>query len=302
MGLRLTSGSDGKGPDVDENPQPVAPARAADDTAALFMRDVRRHRLLTKDEEIELAKRVEQGDLGAKERMINSNLRLVVSIASKYQGHGLPLPDLIQEGMFGLIRAVEKFDHRKGFKFSTYATFWIRQAIQRGLANKARTIRLPVHIGQRERRLERARSELAARLGREPSADELAAEAGLPVSEVERALEVPRTITSLDKPVGDEDDASGLGALLASPEAGPDERAEVASARAAVRNAIAGLPAAERAVIILRFGIGGGDPTPLREAGRQLGMSSEGVRQLEARALARLGSQEAIGALSTAAA
>ena len=271
------------------------------DAASLFMRDIRRHPLLTKGEEVALAKRVEQGDLRAKERMINSNLRLVVSIAGKYQGHGLPLLDLVQEGMFGLIRAVEKFDHRRGFKFSTYATFWIRQAIQRGLANKARTIRLPVHVGQRERRVERAKLELAARLGREPEVAELAVEAGMSESEVSAALSVPRTITSLDKPVGDDDEATDLGTLLASPEAGPDEEAEAMARRAAIRAAVSELPEDERAVIVLRFGLDGKEPTPLREAGRRLGMSSEGVRQLEARALARLGSVDSVDALSSAA-
>jgi RNA polymerase primary sigma factor len=272
----------------------------AADAAALFMRDIRRHPLLTKEEEVDLAKAVEQGDLGAKDRLINSNLRLVVSIASKYQGHGLPLLDLVQEGMFGLIRAAEKFDHRKGFKFSTYATFWIRQAIQRGLANKARAIRLPVHVGQRERRVERAKQELAARLGREPEIGELASETGMPIAEVRSALAVPRTITSLDSPVGDDEDGGTLGMLLPSPDEGPDEQAEVTARRAAVRAAVAELPEQERAVIVLRFGLGGTEPTPLREAGRRLGMSSEGVRQLEARALARLSSAKTVDALAAA--
>jgi RNA polymerase primary sigma factor len=282
-----------------EHHEPSTPE--AGDAAALFMRDIRRHPLLTKVEEVDLARRIEQGDLAAKERLINSNLRLVVSIAAKYQGHGLSLLDLVQEGTFGLIRACEKFDHRKGFKFSTYATFWIRQAIQRGLANKARTIRLPVHIGQRERRIERAQQELGARLGRDPDVHELAVETGLPEAEIRTALSMPKATASLDKPIGDENDASDLGALLASPEAGPEEEAEASSRRAAVRRAVAGLPEPERAVIVLRFGIDGDAPTPLREAGRRLGMSSEGVRQLEARALAKLGAAEAIGALASAA-
>ena len=152
----------------------------------LFFEDIRSYPLLTKEEEVELAQRIERGDLQAKERMINSNLRLVVSIAKRYQGHDMGLPDLIQEGMFGLIRAAEKFDHRKGFKFSTYATFWIRQAIQRGLANKARTIRIPVHVGQRERRVAQAERDLVLTLGRDASAEELAAEAELSVEEVAR--------------------------------------------------------------------------------------------------------------------
>ena len=179
----------------------------------LFMRDIRRYPLLTKQEEVELARRVEQGDLAAKERMINSNLRLVVSVAKRYQGHELPLSDLIQEGMLGLIRASEKFDYRKGFKFSTYATFWIRQAIQRGLANKARTIRVPVHIGQHERRIARVEDKLATELGREPTYDELAAAAELEPRQVREVLEAPRASTSLERPVGEEG-SSSLGDLL----------------------------------------------------------------------------------------
>ena len=186
----------------------------------LFMRDIRRYPLLTKQEEVDLARRVEQGDLEAKERMINSNLRLVVSVAKRYQGHELPLSDLIQEGMLGLIRASEKFDYRKGFKFSTYATFWIRQAIQRGLANKARTIRVPVHIGQHERRIARVEDKLATELGREPTYDELAAAAELEPRQVREVLEAPRASTSLERPVGEEG-SSSLGDLLPSDAAGP---------------------------------------------------------------------------------
>src|SRR5688572_15299339 len=176
------------------------------DTLQLFLRDVRRHPLLTADEEVELSKRIEQGDLAAKERMINSNLRLVVSLAKKYQGHELSLLDLIQEGILGLIRAAEKFDWRKGYKFSTYATFWIRQAIQRGLANQGRTIRIPVHIGQRERKIARVERDLAAQHGRPPTDEEIAAAAELTVEELHETREVMRTITSLERPVGEEGD------------------------------------------------------------------------------------------------
>ena len=167
---------------------------ATTDALQLFLNELRRYPLLSKEEEIELAKRVEQGDLEAKERMINSNLRLVVSIAKKYQGQELSLLDLIQEGIFGLIRAVEKFDYRKGFKFSTYATFWIRQAIQRGLANKARTIRIPVHIGQRERKIARTERELSAKLGRDPTDEEVAKAVELPLNQVEEVREAARAI------------------------------------------------------------------------------------------------------------
>src|ERR671921_1694353 len=176
------------------------------DTLQLFLRDVRRHPLLSAEEEVELAQRIERGDLDAKERMVNSNLRLVVSLAKKYQGHELALLDLIQEGILGLIRAAEKFDWRRGYKFSTYATFWIRQAIQRGIANKARTIRIPVHIGQRERKIARAERELAVNLGRAPTDDEVAAAAEITLTELNETREVMRTITSLERPVGAEGD------------------------------------------------------------------------------------------------
>src|SRR5947209_12282876 len=173
---------------------------------ALFLHDVRRYPLLTREQEVELAKRIEQGDLVAKERLVNSNLRLVIANARKYQGHDLPLLDLIQEGIFGLIRAAEKFDWRKGFKFSTYATFWIRQAIQRALDNRSRTIRIPVHLGQRERKIARAQAELYARLGREPSDEEIARVAELSVKDVRDARETVRVVTSLDRPVGEEEE------------------------------------------------------------------------------------------------
>jgi len=261
----------------------------------LFMRDIRRYPLLTKQEEVDLARRVEQGDLSAKERMINSNLRLVVSVAKRYQGHELPLSDLIQEGMLGLIRAAEKFDYRKGFKFSTYATFWIRQAIQRGLANKARTIRVPVHIGQHERRIARVEGPLATELGREPTYEELAVAAELEPRQVQEVLEAPRASTSLERPVGDEG-SSSLGELLPSDAQGPDEQVGDQMESDAVRGAVLDLPERERQVIGMRFGLDGGEPKPLREAGRRLGLSSEGVRKIEAQALQRLAQCGAFGA------
>src|SRR5215210_622905 len=183
------------------------------DALQLFLNEIRRYPLLTAAEEVELAKRIEKGDMAAKERMINSNLRLVVSIAKKYQGQELGLLDLIQEGIFGLIRAAEKFDWRKGYKFSTYATFWIRQAIQRGIANKARTIRIPVHIGQRERKIVRAERDLQAKLGRDPTDEEVAAAAELPLEQIEEVRDAGRTVTSLDRPVGEEGETA-LGELL----------------------------------------------------------------------------------------
>src|SRR5207248_1567804 len=189
-------------------------AERTTDAMALFLREVARHPLLTAEQEVELAKRIERGDLAAKEQLVNSNLRLVISNARKYQGFDLPLLDLIQEGILGLIRAAEKFDWRKGYKFSTYATFWIRQALQRALDNRSRTIRIPVHLGQRERKIARAQRELAAAIGREPTDEEVARAAGLDVEEIREAREAARVVTSLDRPVGEEE--TTFGALLPS--------------------------------------------------------------------------------------
>jgi RNA polymerase primary sigma factor len=271
------------------------------DAMALFLQDVRRYPLLTRDEEVELAKRIEQGDLAAKERLVNSNLRLVISNARKYQGHDLPLLDLIQEGILGLIRAAEKFDWRKGFKFSTYATFWIRQAIQRALDNRARTIRIPVHLGQRERKIARAQSELSARLGRDPTDAEIAQLAELDVSDVREAREAARVVTSLDRPIGEGEDTS-FGALLASGERGPEEEVEISLLGDALRRAMSRLPEREREVVALRYGIGGDEPAPLSETGRRLGLSSDQVRKLERKALADLAQSRELEALSATAA
>jgi RNA polymerase primary sigma factor len=271
-------------------------ATATTDALQLFLNEIRRYPLLTADEEVELSKRIEQGNLEAKERMINSNLRLVVSIAKKYQGQELSLLDLIQEGIFGLIRAAEKFDWRKGYKFSTYATFWIRQAIQRGLANQGRTIRIPVHIGQRERKIVRAERDLAARLGREPTDDEIAAEAELPLDQVEEVRDAARTVTSLDRPVGEEGDTA-LGDLLEGGAPPVDHEVEVSLSEELLRRTIEELPDTERDVIRLRFGLNGDDPKPLRETGRRLGLSAERVRQIESRALKRLAMRRELEAL-----
>jgi RNA polymerase primary sigma factor len=274
-------------------------ASMTSDALQLFLRDVRRHPLLTAEDEVELAKRIERGDLEAKEQMVNSNLRLVVSLAKKYQGHELALLDLIQEGILGLIRAAEKFDWRRGYKFSTYATFWIRQAIQRGLANQGRTIRIPVHIGQRERKIARVERELAARHGRPPTDEEIAAGAELSLVELQETREVMRTITSLERPVGQEGETE-LGDLLASGEPEPHEEVEIGLRDQAVRAALAQLPDQERQVIKLRYGINGNDPTPLREAGRLLGLSPERVRRIEHKALERLAEFREMAALSEA--
>jgi RNA polymerase primary sigma factor len=270
------------------------------DTLQLFLRDIRRHPLLSGEEEVELAKAIERGDLGAKERMINSNLRLVVSLAKKYQGHELSLLDLIQEGILGLIRAAEKFDWRKGYKFSTYATFWIRQAIQRGLANQGRTIRIPVHIGQRERKIARVERELAAKLERPPTDEEIAKAADITVRELEETRDAARTVTSLERPVGENGDIE-FGALLPSDEPEPSEEVEIELRQEAVRSALENLSEQERRVIQLRFGINGDEATPLREAGRQLGLSPERVRRIEHKALQRLATTREVAGLAEAA-
>ena len=271
-------------------------ATTTTDALQLFLNEIRRYPLLTAAEEVELAKRIEQGDLEAKERMINSNLRLVVSIAKKYQGQELSLLDLIQEGIFGLIRATEKFDRRKGYKFSTYATFWIRQAIQRGLANKARTIRIPVHIGQRERKIGRTERELQAKLGREPSDEEIASTAELPLEQVEEVREAARAVTSLDRPVGEEGETA-LRDLLEGGDTPVDQEVELSLSEELLRRTIEELPEPERKVIRLRYGINGDDPQPLRETGRRLGLSAERVRQLESKALKRLAMRRELEAL-----
>ena len=270
------------------------------DALQLFLRDVRRHPLLSAGEEVELAKRIERGDLEAKERMVNSNLRLVVSLAKKYQGHELSLLDLIQEGILGLIRAAEKFDWRKGYKFSTYATFWIRQAIQRGIANQGRTIRIPVHIGQRERKIARVERELAVQLERAPTDEEVAKAADITLKELEETRDAARTVTSLDRPVGENEDTA-LGDLFASEEPEPSEEAEIALREEAVRSALENLPEQERRVIELRYGINGDNPTPLREAGKQLGLSPERVRRIEHKALERLATTREVAGLAEAA-
>ena len=270
------------------------------DALQLFLRDVRRHPLLSAGEEVELAKRIERGDLEAKERMVNSNLRLVVSLAKKYQGHELSLLDLIQEGILGLIRAAEKFDWRKGYKFSTYATFWIRQAIQRGLANQGRTIRIPVHIGQRERKIARVERELAVQLERAPTDEEVAKAADVTLKELEETRDAARTVTSLDRPVGEDEDTA-FGDLFASDEAEPSEEVEIALREEAVRSALETLPEQERRVIQLRYGINGDNPTPLREAGKQLGLSPERVRRIEHKALERLATTREVAGLAEAA-
>ncbi len=276
-------------------------ASTTTDALQLFLNEIGRYPLLTKAQEQALAKRVEEGDEAAKEQMINANLRLVVSLARRYQGHDLALLDLIQEGIFGLIRAVEKFDWRKGFKFSTYATFWIRQAIQRGIENKARTIRIPVNVSQRERRVGGIERDLSVKLGRPPTDSELAAATELTVDQLVDLRDLARTVTSLDKPVGESDD-SALGELLPARGASTEEEVIVGLREDTVKRVIEGLPDVERDVLQLRYGIAGGDgPHPLTETGRRLGISADRVREVERRALERLSLNREIEALREAA-
>jgi RNA polymerase primary sigma factor len=258
---------------------------ATTDALQLFLNEAGRYPLLTAAEEVELAKRIERGDKEAKDLMVNSNLRLVVSIAKKYQGHGLSLLDLIQEGIIGLIRAVEKFDWRKGFKFSTYATWWIRQAVQRGVANKSRTIRIPVHIVEREQKIARAERKLLTELERTPSDEELARETKLPLKQVREVRHAARAVTSLDKPLGSDSEAS-LGDIVAVSEGGPEQEVHVSFEYDAVRRAVAELPKREQEVVKMRFGLNGDtDPQSLEQIGRTLGLTRERVRQIEREAL-----------------
>ena len=232
--------------------------------------------------------------------MINSNLRLVVAQARRYQGHGLPMEDLVQEGMLGLIRAVEKFDWRRGFKFSTYGTLWIRQAIQRGLQNHGRTIRVPVHVAQRQVKVRKVESELSTKLGREPTDEEIAEVAKLTVDEVIELRELSRGLASLDQPVS-EDGETELGDLLASDRPTPVEEVAASDRDQRLSEVVEQLPEAERNVIRLRFGLSGDEPRTLRQTGSELGFSAERARELEERALARLAGKPELDGLRSAA-
>jgi RNA polymerase primary sigma factor len=275
-------------------------ASATTDSLQLFLNEAGRYALLTAAQEVELAKAIELGDKQAKDMLINSNLRLVVSIAKKYQGHGLTLLDLIQEGIIGLIRAAEKFDWRKGFKFSTYATWWIRQAVQRGVANKARVIRIPVHIVEREQKISRAERDLVATLERAPTDDEIAERSKLPVKQVREVRTAARAVASLDKPVG-EDDSATFGDLFASDEKSPDEQVEVELTERALHHAVSELSEREQQILKLRYALeGNAEPKSLEEIGRILGITRERVRQLESEALRRLAERREIAAMKVA--
>jgi RNA polymerase primary sigma factor len=270
------------------------------DSLQLFLNEAGRYSLLTAAEEVELAKLIERGDSRAKDRMINSNLRLVVSIAKKYQGHGLSLLDLIQEGIIGLIRAVEKFDWRRGYKFSTYATWWIRQAVQRGVANKSRTIRIPVHIVEREQKIARAERELTLKLERPPTDEELAKTAKLSLKHVREVRAAARAVASLDKPLGD-DSNTAFGDIVATDKADVEEEVVVGLSEDLLRAAVSKLPEREQLVIKLRYGLDGDeDPKSLEMIGREMGLTRERVRQIETHALERLAREREIAALAPA--
>jgi RNA polymerase primary sigma factor len=272
-------------------PEPETPAvviSGSADSLQLFLADVGRHKLLTAAEEVMLAKRIERGDPSAKRHMIESNLRLVVSIAKGYRGLGVPFLDLIQEGTLGLNRAVEKFDWRRGYKFSTYATWWIRQSVQRAVANHARTIRVPVHVVERQQKLSRAARRLEVELGREATKEELAEATGLPMQHVDEALGAANASVSLNQTVG-ADDEGELGDLFADREAAdPFDEAEESLRRQGVRRALEALPERERRILELRFGFEG-EPWTLEAIGNELDLTRERVRQLEGQALSRLG-------------
>jgi RNA polymerase primary sigma factor len=275
-------------------------AVATRDALGLFLGDMRQFPLLSADEEVELAKRIERGDRAARERMVTSNLRLVVSIAKRYRSDELALLDRIQEGVLGLMRAAEKFDWRRGFKFSTYATWWIREAIERALQNKERTIRVPVHVIERERKIVKTERLLAEELGRAPTDEEIAQATNLSVRMVDEARSAARTVTSLDKPLGEDEDTS-LGDVLPADDSDPLDQIELSLRREVLTRAIAELPDGERELISMRYGVGRetDEPCPLTEVARRIGLTRNRARAVESRALARLAQRRELVALSS---
>ncbi len=274
---------------VPADEEPTAEAREiSTDSLQLFLRDVGKVDLLTAAQEVELAKRIERGDHGAKQEMVEANLRLVVSIAKRYRNQGLPFLDLIQEGTIGLVRAAEKFDYRKGFKFSTYATWWIRQAVARALADKARTIRMPVHVVEKLNKIVRSERKLRAELGREPTSAEIAVDLDLTLDEVETIRRTAQTPVSLEKPVGDEEE-SEFGHFLTDETAPlPDEAAETSLRKEALLKILGALSPRERRVLELRYGLNGEHPRTLDEVGRTFNVTRERIRQIENQSLKKL--------------
>jgi RNA polymerase primary sigma factor len=287
----LTAYKEGKGdaqPGQQKKPELDLTVEPSLDSLRLYLRSIGRVELLTADQEIELAKRIEKGDMAAKRHMVEANLRLVVSIAKGYLGRGLSFLDLIQEGSLGLIRAVEKFDYRRGYKFSTYATWWIRQAVTRAIADKARTIRIPVHMVEKLNRVAHVERQLVQRLGREPEPQEIAAELKITVREVRDILRVAQMPVSLEKPVGDEDE-SELGDFVADDQTEePFEAATENLQREDIQRALDALPERERQVIELRYGLRGHEPLTLEEVGRAFGVTRERIRQIENNTLKKL--------------
>ena len=276
-------------PDADEAEPEVEPEpEITTDALQLFLKDIGKVPLLTAAQEVELAKRIERGEHAAKQAMVEANLRLVVSIAKRYRNQGLPFLDLIQEGTIGLVRAAEKFDYRKGFKFSTYATWWIRQAVARAIADKGRTIRMPVHVVEKLNRIMRSERKLRAELSREPLIEEIARDVEMTPDEVEQIRRSAQVPVSLEKPVGD-DDESEFGHFLADESAPlPDELAETTLQREALRNILGALSERERMVLELRYGLDGQQPRTLDEVGRAFNVTRERIRQIEHQGLKKL--------------
>jgi RNA polymerase primary sigma factor len=274
--------------DDDDAPVKGRALEASTDSLQLFLKDIGRVELLTAAQEVELAKRIERGDHRAKQEMIEANLRLVVSIAKRYRNQGLPFLDLIQEGTIGLVRAAEKFDYRKGFKFSTYATWWIRQAVARALADKARTIRMPVHVVEKLNKIVRSERKLRAELGREPSALEIGKDLDLPADEVEQIRRTSQAPVSLEKPVGDEEE-SEFGHFITDESAPlPDEAADTTLRRETLERILHKLSMREREVLVLRYGLDGKHPRTLDEVGRAFNVTRERIRQIENQTLKKL--------------
>jgi RNA polymerase primary sigma factor len=274
--------------DDDEPEAAEEPREVSTDALQLFLKDIGKVDLLTAAQEVELAKRIERGDHGAKQEMVEANLRLVVSIAKKYRNQGLPFLDLIQEGTIGLVRAAEKFDYRKGFKFSTYATWWIRQAVARALADKARTIRMPVHVVEKLNKIVRSERKLRAELGREPTSGEIGRDLDLSAEEVEHIRRSAQTPVSLEKPVGDEDE-SEFGHFITDENLPlPDEEAEITLRKETLRKILGTLSSRERQVLELRYGLDGQHPRTLDEVGRTFNVTRERIRQIENQSLKKL--------------
>ena len=284
---------------VERRSDPHLSPEPTTDSFQIFLNQASRYPLLTKEEEIELAKAIERGDLAAKERLVNSNLRLVIKFARRYEGHGLSLQDLVQEAMLGLIRAAEKFDWRRGYKFSTYAVLWIKQSIQRGLDNSGRQVRIPAHVAQRERTVNRVDRELAAKLDREPTDEEVAEAAKLDVEEVMAVRDLTRVTTSLDAPVGDGE--TSLGELRGESTESVEEDLLERQQEQDVESALAKLPEPQRRVVQLRFGTGGRPAASVRDAARELGVTQKAARQLESEALEQLAEESSLAAWRSAA-